>query len=1441
MMKLLKVCTLLSSLCCYSQLVAANATVTTTADSGAGSLRAAITTANAGGGLITMGIAAGSTITLLSDLPSLQAAITLNNTSVPINIAGNGHRVFVAESGVIVINNIDITGANATGGAGGSNPTDGLHGGGGGGGGLGAGSGLFVNAGATVIITDVTFSGNTAVGGAGGNGGNCQIVGNDSGGGGGGGFYSAGAGGIGGAITNPTNLAGTGGGGGGGVGSGMPGLTEAGISMGGAGGVGAGPGGAGGAGGVSSNGSSGVAGGGPFLGGGGGGGAGGLFRGGSGGDGGDFAGGGGTGGNSTLSTGPVSVGGSGGFGGGGGGGGGGVTINLDARGSHGGGGGFGAGGGGSGTDTSSSKGVSVFGGGSGGLGSGLLTGGGGGGAAMGGAIFVRQGGVLTINYGAAGSSTPIISNTVQGGAAGNNGALAGGDYGPDLFLASGGTLTFQVDRPVTLSSILASDTLATGSGITVQGTGVLTLTGANTYSGTTTVNAGGTLAIQNNGNLGTSIGGVLLDNGTLQVLGSFTLPRTFTLNAGNGTVDVSSVSDTLQLSGVLSGTGRLFATGTGTLNLANVGNSYSGGTTITTGTVQISAPGNLGNPAGGLTIANGTLQLLPTFGTNTLTENILLNAPGGTIQADAPVIGTLSGLISGAGRLFATGTGTLNLANVGNSYSGGTTITTGTVQISAPGGLGNPVGSLTIANGTLQLLSAFGTNTLTENILLNAPGGTIQADAPVIGTLSGIISGGGALSIAGGGIVILSGNNTYGGGTNIALGSTLEVQNFNSLPSSGSILDNGLLVFNNATNTASPGPISGSGSVTMQGAGTLALLQPNTYSGGTIVTAGVVQISNPSSLGSGTLSLGSTLEILPSFQTNVLLSPIVLTAPGGTIQTDPGTQLSYFGSITGVGPLSKTGSGTLALLGASNFTGGTTISAGTVRLVGGSLTGAVNVGPAGLLSGAGTVGSVVNDGTVMPIGFLNVTGSYVQNAGGTFIASISGTGPIHRLVAGTATLDGTLNVSAIHGAYVAGQQYTILSAAGGVAPAFSTVNLPSFLKVTVTYEPDAVLLTINEQSILPLSKVKHYNPNQVLNYIRKIEHDPNSDLIQLIDSLGLLNTDQLTNALDQLHPAPFGAFDLLNASTSSQIASIFNRRVGSSCCIHQAEPKSEPEQYCGCENTNAWIQPFGNTYSQDKMGEQVGFSAFTRGVLAGAGYRFSSHLRLGIGGGYSSSRIHWDKHRGHGATDAGYFGAYADYSRKLYYIEASVVGSIDKFFGARHIDFTTVNRHARHRSGGSNFTAHLGGGSDIDLSKCYLSPFMTVDYFHLYQKSFREHGAGDLNLAVQSRHSKILRSEIGLSVTESYAIGDQNCWSPTIWLSGISEVYLSKRLYHARFTTESFGFKARTYHKPLYLIAPGIDLSFLLKKKFSFSFRYSAELSRYVANQKADAKLEWIF
>jgi hypothetical protein len=150
-------------------------TVTTTNDIGAGSLRAAITAANADpGSTIAFALSPFATITLTSALPAITADMTIDGAGAfGLTVSGgNAVRVFFVQSGSVTIENMTIANGFAQGGDGGES---------GGGGGLGAGGAIFINAG-TTTVANVTFTNNHATGGDGAVGG----TGITAGGGGGG-------------------------------------------------------------------------------------------------------------------------------------------------------------------------------------------------------------------------------------------------------------------------------------------------------------------------------------------------------------------------------------------------------------------------------------------------------------------------------------------------------------------------------------------------------------------------------------------------------------------------------------------------------------------------------------------------------------------------------------------------------------------------------------------------------------------------------------------------------------------------------------------------------------------------------------------------------------------------------------------------------------------------------------------------------------------------------------------------------------------------------------------------------------------------------------------------------------------------------------------------------------------------------------------------------
>lgn len=193
--------------------VASNFVVTSTADSGAGSLRSAITQANANAGsdTITFSLSLPATITLSSSLPNITGDLTIDGPGAAnLAISGaNAYRIFFVDGAAFAIRNITLRDAKARGGDGGESS----YYGGGGGGGAGLGAAILLNSG-SLDANGVTFNGNSAVGGTGGD----YVSLSYSGGGGGGG--------VGGNGANPPNDGVSGAGGNGGPFGGSPGTSS---------------------------------------------------------------------------------------------------------------------------------------------------------------------------------------------------------------------------------------------------------------------------------------------------------------------------------------------------------------------------------------------------------------------------------------------------------------------------------------------------------------------------------------------------------------------------------------------------------------------------------------------------------------------------------------------------------------------------------------------------------------------------------------------------------------------------------------------------------------------------------------------------------------------------------------------------------------------------------------------------------------------------------------------------------------------------------------------------------------------------------------------------------------------------------------------------------------------------------------------------------------
>ncbi len=169
-------------------------------------------------------------------------------------------------------------------------------------------------------------------------------------------------------------------------------------------------------------------------------------------------------------------------------------------------------------------------------------------------------------------------------------------------------------------------------------------------------------------------------------------------------------------------------------------------------------------------------------------------------------------------------------------------------------------GLTTVSAGSLQFGNGGSSGAVAGNILNNS---TLIFNRVDTNVYAGSITGTGSLVQQGAGTTVLTGSNTYSGGTLINNGA-LQIGNGGASGSiAGDVLDNGTLIANRSDNPILPGTISGSGSLVQQGAGTLILTGNSSYTGGTSIAAGTLQLGNGGNSGGivGNVNMGGTLAI----------------------------------------------------------------------------------------------------------------------------------------------------------------------------------------------------------------------------------------------------------------------------------------------------------------------------------------------------------------------------------------------------------------------------------------------------------------------------------------------------------------------------------------------------------------------------------------------------
>jgi len=538
------------------------------------------------------------------------------------------------------------------------------------------------------------------------------------------------------------------------------------------------------------------------------------------------------------------------------------------------------------------------------------------------------------------------------------------------------------------------------SSLSKTGPGMWILVANNTYSGVTTI-GNGTLQLGVGGTTGSLGSGGILDNGALNV----------------------NRTSTLTISSVISGGGSVNNNGTGTLILGN-NETYTGGTTVSAGTLQIGNGGATGSLAAGSPITNNSKLVFNTTGSFTYTGN--------GISGTGNVAVTSSGLIKAIGN---------------NSYTGWTLIDTNATFQPSEGNQGTFVSSVVTNYGTFKLVrqdqATFGysNNIVGSGKLVKDVNNNNDNDV----TLTGTNTYTGGTFIAGGGIVL-------GDGVTPGAGSIVGNVTFTNSPTSQD--DRRYLEFNHPEDLTFPGLISGTtggangnaGQVVQMGPDVLTLTANNTFLGGVVVTNGALQVGNggtTGAIGNGNSTVGGT----------------------GRLIFNRSDSLTFTGVITGDGSVVQLGSGTLTLTASNTITGPTTVSNGTL-VVTSAVNGDMNVDGGTLAAGGnGTVGTLYVGGS------LNLTNGTLQVA---LNKSLAQSNTIVNVVGSYNYIGGSLKIQNVGPSLTVGDRFVIFNQpiANGhlipiVSPAFTVQNdLETDGSVTVTSISTVIAPTIKSISLI---------------------------------------------------------------------------------------------------------------------------------------------------------------------------------------------------------------------------------------------------------------------------------------------------------------------------------------------------------------------------------------
>lgn len=560
--------------------------------------------------------------------------------------------------------------------------------------------------------------------------------------------------------------------------------------------------------------------------------------------------------------------------------------------------------------------------------------------------------------------------------------------------------TLDIATPLSTTGLTLSGIVSGTGGINKTGTGNLTLSAANSFSGNVHL-AGGTASFANGGlGVGSSLN---LENTTLQWASGNTQDITSkAVSLSSGTVGLDTNGNDVILANDLTGSGQLTKLGAGKLTLVS-DTSFTGNVTISGGTLQLGAGSTTGIINGDI-LNNGSLIL--------------------DIEDASPVV--FNNIISGTGSLVHQSSGTTELTQA-NTFSGITTITAGVLKLAnslalqqSTVELSNTVGSGTLSFGALTA-ATFGNLSGNGNLVLSNAAETPLAVALTIGanntttSYDGVLSGPGSLSKIGSGTVTLNGTNTYTGATTVTGAGSLTIEGAISTASLAISL-NGVFTVNNNVSTIT-------GATTLTSSTTDAVTSASiVINGGEISFLGPINTSNANAAYSIKVNGGA-----------VNATDITLGRSALNYSTEPSAGDVNSGLYLNGGDVSISGALNLGTPTAANSSVSTRIDSGTLSVAGPVTVGLNNGGRWSIIDVNG--GNFVSSNAAVGVA---LGSNFVGNA--TLVVRNSGIAKVKRIQMGQADLTGTSVINV----YTSGE---LAVGSGGIVKTSTNAGFVSTIKL----------------------------------------------------------------------------------------------------------------------------------------------------------------------------------------------------------------------------------------------------------------------------------------------------------------------------------------------------------------------------------------------------------